>query len=106
MDIPMARYTPFVKSRWVLMVGLLAAYGCGGCTWGREERAKRDLGVDPGADALKDSAAVRGTIGAICYYDGMRPLRVRGYGLVVGLGKNGSRDCPRRVRERVVQNMY
>ncbi len=47
------------------------------------------------------SRSVRGTIGEVTYIQGTRMLSVRGYGLVVGLGKNGSRTCPERIRKRV-----
>lgn len=90
----------------VVLLCLFASLSCNGIIWKRERRAKADLGVKVLADQLSKSAAVRDTIGAIAYFDGMRPLRVRGYGLVVGLGRNGSRDCPRDVRERLVQAMY
>jgi hypothetical protein len=33
-------------------------------------------------------------------------MRVRGYGLVVGLGKNGSKECPRRIYDKLVQSIY
>jgi hypothetical protein len=83
---------------------LLAALA--GCTWGPDRREKLDLGVDAQAAALANSAAYRGTIGSLGYYDGLAPMRVRGYGLVVGLGKNGSSDCPRRVYDKLVQSIY
>jgi flagellar basal body P-ring protein FlgI len=62
------------------------------------------VAVQPGA--LADSAAYRDTIGAFTYYEGMAPMRVRGHGLVVGLGTNGSRDCPKKVFDQLVQAMY
>lgn len=65
-----------------------------------------DLGIDPTTSALANSAAYRDTIGAYTYYEGLTPMRVRGYGLVVGLGKNGSRDCPRNVYARLVRSLY
>jgi hypothetical protein len=77
-----------------------------GCTWEREERGKLDLGVAPADNPLANSAAYRNTIGSLTYVQGLRPMRVRGYGLVVGLGRNGSADCPRSVREQLVQSLY
>jgi hypothetical protein len=62
--------------------------------------------VDPTAGPLASSAAHRDTIGACTYYEGLASMRVRGYGLVVGLGKNGSRDCPRHLRDRLIQALY
>jgi len=87
-------------------ISLVSVCAYGGCTWLYEDRQKLDLGVDPALGPLANSAAYRDTIGAYTYYDGMRPMRVRGYGLVVGLGKNGSRDCPRNVYDRLVQSLY
>lgn len=77
-----------------------------GCTWVKEDNRKLDLGVDPVAGALAKSAAYRDTIGAITYFDGLRPMRVRGYGIVGGLGRNGSRDCPRHIYDRLVEALY
>ncbi len=56
------------------------------------------------ADAFRrfnESKAYQGTIGSYSSLKGMRDLPVRGYGLVVGLGENGSRRCPSRVRKRL-----
>lgn len=77
-----------------------------GCIWMEEDPSKLDLGVDPVFGPLAKSAAYRDTIGACTYYDGLRPMRVRGYGLVVGLGKNGSRECPRVAHDRLVESLY
>ena len=69
-------------------------------------RPKLDLGVAPQRNPLGASAAFRDTIGAYAYFEGLTPMRVRGYGIVVGLGTNGSRDCPRNVYNRLVQRLY
>ena len=68
------------------IIALAASLTLSGCTWGTEERQRLDLGVEPLASLLADSAAYRDTIGAYTYYEGLRSMRVRGYGLVVGLG--------------------
>jgi hypothetical protein len=81
---------------------LLTAAGC----VSEQGRKKLDLGVSPMAGPLADSAGYRDTIGAYTYYEGLRPMRVRGYGLVVGLGLNGSRDCPRNIYDQLVQSLY
>jgi flagellar basal body P-ring protein FlgI len=80
--------------------------GGAGCASSTESKAKLDLGVDPTAAAMAKSAAFRDTIGSMTHYEGMGPMRVRGYGLVVGLGKNGSSDCPRPIYDRLVQSLY
>ncbi|MCZ6653175.1 MAG: flagellar basal body P-ring protein FlgI [Planctomycetota bacterium] len=56
------------------------------------------------ADAIQrfnESKAYQGTIGSYSWFEGMRDLPVRGYGLVVGLGEHGSRRCPARIRKRL-----
>ena len=40
------------------------------------------------------------------YLEGLSPMRVRGFGLVAGLGENGSRDCPKNVYTQLVQMLY
>ncbi len=60
----------------------------------------------PGKDPLSDSAAYRDSIAERAYFDGLRRLRVRGYGLVVGLGRNGSTQCPKSVADQLKQEMY
>lgn len=88
------------------VVAALCLGGCNGIIWETEDRGKAELGMQAEADLFAASPAVRDTIGSLCFYEGMRPLAVRGYGLVVGLGSNGSRDCPKQIRETLVQNMY
>jgi len=77
-----------------------------GCIWDEEHRDKLSLGVDPVAGVLANSASFKDTIGEKTVYEGIAPLRVRGIGLVVGLGNNGSTDCPRTTYDTLVQSMY
>jgi Flagellar P-ring protein/HEAT repeats len=56
-------------------------------------------------DPITDSAAYRGTIAEQAYFDGMRRLRLRGFGIVVGLGDKGSSECPTHIKNRLVQEM-
>jgi hypothetical protein len=58
------------------------------------------------ASPLARSAAYRDTIGSLTYVDGIRPTRVRGYGVVVGLGTNGTTTVPRALHGRLVQDLY
>lgn len=85
---------------------ILLAVALGGCVVEKENKAKVEVGVAHADNPLAKSAAYRDTIGSLTYYDGMGPMRVRGYGLVVGLGKNGSSDCPRAIYDRLVQSLY
>jgi len=85
---------------------LLVAAIVSGCVWTEERRDKMDLGVDPLAGALANSAAFKDTIASKAQYQGIAPLRVRGIGLVVGLGNNGSTNCPRSIYDGLVQSLY
>ncbi len=91
--------------RMILFTSLVVG-AVGGCLAERESRERLDLGVAPQRSPLEKSAAYRDTVGAYTYYEGLRPMKVRGYGVVVGLGTNGSRDCPRHVYDRLVQRLY
>lgn len=76
------------------------------CTITEKGKERYDLGVEAQAAKLAESAAFRDTIGSVTTYEGLAAMRVRGYGLVVGLGKNGSTDCPKPIYDRLVQSMY
>ncbi len=56
-------------------------------------------------DPRTESAAVRDTIHTVAWLEGLRRMAVGGHGLVVGLGKNGTKQCPRPVREQMLQDM-
>ena len=93
--------------RLMMTAGVMLLYGGhGGCIWSHEQKQKVDLGVAPENAQVSNSAAYRDTIGSLTYYEGLSPMRVRGYGLVVGLGRNGSRDCPKDIYTDLVQRMY
>lgn len=87
----------------VATVALLLA-GCFGI-FETQDRGRRDLGVEPIQLDVAGNASFRDTIGSLAYYDGLRSLRVRGYGLVVALGTNGSSDCPKRVFNELVERV-
>ena len=57
-------------------------------------------------DPLAKSAAFRDTVSQYAYLDGLRRLRVRTYGIVAGLGRNGSKQCPSGIRGQLIQEMY
>lgn len=77
-----------------------------GCTIYENLKERKEITVPAITPELTGSHAYKDTIGALAYYEGLTPMRVRGYGLVVGLGKNGSSDCPKPVFERLVQSLY
>ncbi len=87
---------------------MLAALGVSLCgckdgkiVWFTEPRREPDVVIS----RTDQSPAVRDTVGINVQIEGMRRMRVRGYGLVVGLGENGSSDCPRQVREQLIQEI-
>jgi flagellar basal body P-ring protein FlgI len=53
----------------------------------------------------KESAAIRDTVQTATWLEGLRKMSVGGYGIVVGLGKNGTRQCPRPIREYMLKEM-
>lgn len=89
---------------WLFGMTFLQIIGCNGIV--KEDRTKRDLGVEVEDSPYAKSPSYRDTIGSMTYFDGLNPMAVRGYGLVVGLGKNGSTDCPREVYDRLIQSIY
>lgn len=46
------------------------------------------------------------TVGGAAFLSNGRFLTVRGYGLVVGLGKNGSKECPEPLRGQMLQEIH
>lgn len=54
---------------------------------------------------MHSSAAIEGTIGSVSYLQGNRLMRVRGYGLVVGLQGRGSRTSLPAVREYLIREI-
>ncbi len=82
--------------------------GAAGCeAWGHKKgpEAQRDDYAAPG-EAEKRLAPVLGdTVGGVAYLQGTRWQAVRGYGLVVGLGTNGSKTCPEPLRAQMLQEV-
>ncbi len=89
--------------------GVAYVNGCGGgqSTWfskaKEEPRAAEPVALE--TDPREDSAALRDTIHSMAYLEGMRRLSVGGYGLVVGLGSNGTTMCPRPIREEMLKDL-
>ncbi len=92
--------------RWLpVTIGVTLCAGCGDMDFDwfgkrdkvpAEERPKPERRSDP---LFVDS------VGLYTLYSGAEPLRIRGFGLVVGLGQNGSNDCPTTVREHLLEFM-
>jgi len=90
-----------------MLIGCFPAAGCN-FTWDLKPK-KPDIEkgfVEATLEGLADSAAYRDTIAEQGWVEGLRFMRVRGYGLVAGLGNRGSSECPEQIRERLVQEMY
>jgi len=90
----------------LLVAVMFCTTGCGPFIWEKVSTKQVDLGVAPQLSPWTNSAAIRDTIGALTFYDGIGGMRVRGYGLVLGLGEHGSRECPKHVREQLVEMLY
>ncbi len=102
------------KRRWVWLLApaLVSWAGCGDTAWDwfrqKPEAATRPAGtLDAGAlrTAGASSPAIEGTIGSAAYVQGLKLMRVRGFGLVIGLGDKGSRNCRPSVREQVIKDL-
>ncbi len=77
--------------------------GCG--DWNRSRRPEGTLAADDPARQLQYEAIIQGTVAEYTYLENFAPLRVRGYGLVTGLGGQGSRNCPPSVREQIAKEI-
>jgi len=93
-------------------VGLAILYliGCGttGQTdwFGHLERHRKtaeQASAEP--DPQAESAGVRDTVATVAWVEGLRRMSVGGYGLVVGLGKNGTKQCPKPIRDYMLSEM-
>jgi flagellar basal body P-ring protein FlgI len=73
--------------------------------WETDDRQRFDLGVDPIVSPWADSPVYGETIGSVAYFQGMKSIAVRGYGVVVGLGENGSRDCPDQIYKQLIDRL-
>lgn len=71
------------------------------------------VGTDPETDPSRPdlqrplvSAAISDTVGSVLHdIRGQQKMRVRGYGVVVGLGDRGSRECPTRVKDYLLKEI-
>jgi len=80
---------------WVLT--LLVGSGCGDSRdWGLRRQVPPEPTPKP-ADAVDPVLA--DTVGAQVVVGSGAPLRLRGFGVVAGLGENGGSDCPAAIRE-------
>lgn len=91
----------------ILIASLPLLAGLTGCeSWGKKktlEPVKDDIAP---TEAEKRLSGIMGdTVGGVAYLQGTRWQAVRGYGLVVGLGRNGSKICPEPLRKQMLQEI-
>lgn len=91
----------------VLGICLLLLVGTAGCeSWGRKAPPPQAKDDATPTEAQKRLAGVLAdTTGGVGYLQSSKWLAVRGYGLVVGLGKNGSKVCPEPLRTQMLQEI-
>ncbi|NLE58541.1 MAG: hypothetical protein GX616_09295 [Planctomycetes bacterium] len=96
------------KLTWAVLSGVLLLAGCGPDFWGNKNPTTRPSGTLKDAETMRrsmQSVAMEGTIGSVANLQGMRYMRVRGYGLVWGLNGQGSRFCPPVIRDRILRDI-
>ncbi len=54
---------------------------------------------------FRKNGPIPGTVGSMCYLDGMRRVSVQGFGLVVGLAGTGSGECPEELRKQLISTI-
>lgn len=108
---------PMLVRQYLLGPVLMAAVGLAfvalGCDSGGQTKwlSKKDKPetdeVDPTVekDPREESAGVRDTVATVAWLEGMRRMSVGGYGLVVNLGKSGTTQVPRPIRDYMLQDM-
>ncbi len=108
----MPRGATLTQQLAVVLTGamLLTVTACndGAFNWSFLFPERIDTPADEGGytDPMDNSAAYRDTVAELAYFDGLRRLRIRGFGIVVGLGQNGSRRCPKSIRSQLIQELY
>ncbi|MGE3181847.1 MAG: flagellar basal body P-ring protein FlgI [Phycisphaerae bacterium] len=88
------------------IAGLLLTGGCESSGLGDLFGKKKNVGDEPTPEAAGDTDPLfRDTVGYYTLFSGASGLRVRGFGIVTNLGKNGSSDCPSAIREYLLDFM-
>jgi len=100
LSISRTRFAPAAA----LLTFLVGCEGDWKWPWPDQQSSKPAAASETASTGLPQ--ALRDTIGEQVWVEGLRTMRVVGYGLVVGLGDRGSTDCPREVRERLLKDLY
>ena len=94
-----------MMTRWRRITGglivalwLVVASGCESGAWGR----KKTPAEPKPESAVPADSILADTVGAYAMMGAAYPLHLRGYGIVVGLGKNGGSDCPTIIRDYLI----
>ncbi len=95
----MSRSIVRLIGRCALLTPLLL--GCEGLDWSFKSQPAEPK---PEATAAKDDVT-GDTVGDVTLLGDSEGLRVRGFGVVIGLGENGSADCPSAIREYLVETL-
>jgi hypothetical protein len=86
------------------IAALLSLVGCGEVVEKVEPRPTQDR-ANPANFVLDVDPMMRGTVASETAIDGLKPVIVRGYGLVVGLKGTGGRLMPAEVRAMMIQEL-
>ncbi|NLF30341.1 MAG: hypothetical protein GX591_05565 [Planctomycetes bacterium] len=92
---------PMNRNALGILVLVAALAGCGARPAGPVTQTTQ--ADDP--EFARLAAVLEGTVNQYAYLEAGGVQVVRGYGLVVGLGGNGSSECPTEVRQRLVDQM-
>jgi len=83
---------------------LLVAGGCQDGQWRPLIRKAPPPEPKPRPAAVQDPV-LAGSIATLTFLANVEPQPVRGFGIVIGLGENGSRDCPTAIRDYLIEVM-
>ncbi len=106
MNRSIPRAVPARRFRWVcataapaLLAVLAISAGCGDEAFSMFKGEKKPPPEAPPEPSIKDEQKFADTIGSFAYFANDTGLSLQGFGLVYGLGSDGSADCPTRVRD-------
>jgi hypothetical protein len=98
-----------MAKRIVIVWVVLVATGCKPIDWTRLEPEEPDVDAQKVTGTIveaTESLAFRDSVAQHTWVEGLRRMRVRGEALVVGLGDRGSTQCPRQLRQNILQELY
>lgn len=100
----MIRSTRFASAAWLIVCSWAAA-GCESFNAKIDELFRKPAPPEPApAPVAPKDPILDGTIGSVTLMGDAVPVRLRGFGLVIGLGDNGGTDCPTSVREYLLDH--